>query len=68
MRAILLIFRNLLQEEEEEEAAEDFSKLTVAVLKQRLTSLGLPTDGKKAALVGRMEKQPLGASRKGNKA
>ena len=54
--------------EEEAEEAEDFSKLTVAVLKSRLQSLGLPTDGKKAALVERMQTQPLTASRKGNKA
>ena len=38
------------------------------VLKDRLKALGLPTDGKKAVLVGRMEKQPLTVSRKGNKA
>ena len=56
------------ESEEEAEEAEDFSKLTVAVLKSRLQSLGLPTDGKKAALVERMQTQPLTASRKGNKA
>ena len=40
----------------------------VAELKQRLSALGLPTDGKKAVLVERMQTRPLTASRKGNKA
>ena len=45
-----------------------YSKLKVAELKQRLSALGLPTDGKKAVLVERMQTRPLTASRKGNKA
>ena len=55
-------------EEEEEMEEEDFSLLRVAELKQRLSALGLPTDGKKAVLVERMQTRPLTASRKGNKA
>ena len=54
------------EDDDDDDEEEDYGKLTVAVLKQRLTALGLPIDGKKAMLVGRMEKQPLGASRKGN--
>ena len=45
------------QEEEEQEVVEDISQLTVAVLKSRVKSLGLPTSGKKAALVERLQKQ-----------
>ena len=56
------------EEEDEEEVVVDFSKLKVAELKQRLSALGLPTDGKKAVLVERMQTRPLTASRKGNKA
>ena len=41
--------------EDEHETAEDLSRLTVAVLKKRLVELGLPTGGKKAVLVERLQ-------------
>jgi hypothetical protein len=41
--------------EAQEDAVEDLSSLTVAVLKNRLAELGMPTDGKKAVLVERLQ-------------
>ena len=41
--------------EENEDAVEDLGSLTVAVLKKRLVELGMPTDGKKAVLVERLQ-------------
>ena len=45
-----------------------YATMKAPKLRAELQRRGLATDGKKAVLVGRMEKQPLGASRKGNKA
>jgi hypothetical protein len=39
----------------QEDAVEDLSSLTVAALKKRLVDLGMPTDGKKAVLVERLQ-------------
>ena len=42
-------------EEDEDDTAEILSSLTVAVLKKRLADFGMPTDGKKAILIERLQ-------------